>query len=34
MSAGVILFMVLMGVYLYVHLRKLMQDKPGKSGWN
>jgi hypothetical protein len=34
MSAGVILFMVLMGVYIYVKLRKLMQEKPGKTGWN
>ena len=34
MSAGVILFMLLMGVYMYVRLRKLMQEKPGKTGWN
>jgi len=32
--SGVILFMLLMGVYMYVRLRKLMQEKPGKTGWN
>jgi hypothetical protein len=34
MSAGVILFMLVMGAYLYVRLTKLMQEKPGKTGWN
>ena len=34
MSAGVILSMILMGIYLYVRPRRLMQEKPGKTGWN
>ena len=33
MSAGVILFIILMGAYLYVHVRKLMNQEPGKEGW-
>ncbi len=33
MSAGVILFMVVMGVYVYIRVRKLMNAKPGTTGW-
>ncbi len=33
-SLGVILFMVVMGIYLTVHVRKLMNAKPGKEGWD
>ena len=34
LSLGVILFMVVMGVYLYLRLRKLMNAKPGTEGWD
>ena len=33
-SLGVILFRVVMGIYLTVHVRKLMNAKPGKEGWD
>jgi len=33
LSLGVILFMVVMAGYLLRHVRKLMNDKPGKEGW-
>ena len=32
-SLGVILFMVGMGIYLTIHVRSLMNGKPGKEGW-
>ena len=34
LSLSVILFMVLMGVYLFRHVRKLRNAKPGKEGWD
>lgn len=34
MSLGAILFMVCMAIYLFFHFRKLMNDKPGKEGWD
>ena len=34
MSLGVIAFIIVMGLYLRVHLRKLMNAEPGKEGWN
>jgi hypothetical protein len=33
MSLGVILFVIVMGFYLSAHLKKLMNQKPGKEGW-
>jgi len=33
MSLGVILFMIVMGFYLSGKLKKLMNQKPGKEGW-
>ena len=34
LSLGVILFIVLMAIYLLFHVRKLMNEKPGKEGWD
>lgn len=34
LSLGAILFMVLMAIYLFFHVRKLMNDRPGKEGWD
>jgi hypothetical protein len=34
LSPGAILFMILMAIYLFLHVRKLMNQKPGKEGWN
>jgi hypothetical protein len=34
LSLGVILFMLVMAWYIQRHVRKLMNDKPGKEGWN
>ena len=34
LSFGVILFIVLMAVYLFFHVRRLMNEKPGKEGWD
>jgi flagellar biogenesis protein FliO len=34
LSLGAILFMIVMAIYLFSHFRKLMNDKPGKEGWN
>jgi flagellar biogenesis protein FliO len=34
LSLGVILFIVLMAIYLFFHFRKLMNQKPGKEGWD
>jgi len=33
-SLGVILFMIVMGIYLTIHVRALMNAKPGKEGWD
>ena len=33
MSLGVILFIVVMGFYLSRKLKKLMNQEPGKEGW-
>jgi hypothetical protein len=33
MSLGVILFIIVMGLYMSAHLKKLMNQKPGKEGW-
>ncbi len=34
LSLGAILFMVVMAIYLFLHVRKLINDKPGKDGWD
>jgi len=34
LSLGAILFMIVMAIYLFIHFRKLMNDKPGKEGWS
>jgi hypothetical protein len=34
LSLGAILFMIVMAFYLFSHFRKLMNQKPGKEGWN
>jgi flagellar biogenesis protein FliO len=34
LSLGAILFMIVMAIYLFSRFRKLMNDKPGKEGWN
>ena len=33
-SLAVILFIVAMGAYLTIHVRSLMNAKPGKEGWD
>lgn len=33
-SLAIIGFMILMGAYLFKHLRKLMNEEPGKKGWS
>ncbi len=33
LSFGVILFVVVMGIYLSIHLRRLTRQEPGKKGW-
>ena len=33
LSFGVILFMVVMGIYIGLRLRRLMHEEPGKKGW-
>lgn len=33
LSFGVILFVVVMGIYISVRLRSLMKQEPGKQGW-
>ncbi len=33
LSVAVILFMVVMGAYLYLRIRRLMNAKPGTEGW-
>ena len=34
LSLGVILFMIVMAGYLLRHVTKLMNEKPGKEGWD
>jgi hypothetical protein len=34
LSLGVIVFIILMGAYLTKHVTKLMNEKPGKEGWD
>lgn len=34
LSLGAILFMIVMAIYLLLHVRKLMNQDPGKEGWN
>jgi hypothetical protein len=34
MSLAVIAFVIVMGLYLRAHLRRLMNAEPGKEGWN
>ncbi|MFO1394039.1 MAG: DUF3149 domain-containing protein [Steroidobacteraceae bacterium] len=34
LSFGVIAFILVMAVYLFFHFRKLMNEKPGKEGWD
>jgi hypothetical protein len=34
LSLGAILFMIVMAIYLFLHVRRLMNQKPGKEGWN
>lgn len=33
MSLGVILFIIVMAIYLFVRFRRLMNEQPGKEGW-
>jgi flagellar biogenesis protein FliO len=33
LSLGAILFMIVMAIYLFTRLRKLMNQEPGKEGW-
>jgi len=34
LSLGGILFMIVMAIYLFTRFRKLMNQEPGKEGWN
>jgi hypothetical protein len=34
LSLGVIVFIIVMGLYMSARLKKLMNEKPGKEGWN
>jgi flagellar biogenesis protein FliO len=34
LSLGAILFMIVMAIYLFTRFRKLMNQDPGKEGWN
>lgn len=34
LSLGVILFIIVMAIYLFVRFRKLMNGEPGKEGWS
>jgi flagellar biogenesis protein FliO len=34
LSLGAILFMIVMAIYLFSRFRRLMNDEPGKEGWN
>jgi hypothetical protein len=33
-SLAVIAFMIVMGIYLYFHVKKLSRQNPGKQGWD
>ena len=34
LSIGVLLFIVMLAIFLFFHVRKLMNEKPGKEGWD
>ena len=34
LSLGTVLFMIVMAIYMFTRLRKLMNQEPGKEGWN
>jgi hypothetical protein len=34
LSLGVIVFIIVMGLYMSARLKRLMNEKPGKEGWN
>ncbi|MFO1406594.1 MAG: DUF3149 domain-containing protein [Steroidobacteraceae bacterium] len=34
LSIGVIAFILVMAIYLFIHVRRLMNEKPGKEGWD
>lgn len=34
LSLGTVLFMIVMAIYMFTRLRKLMNEEPGKEGWN
>jgi flagellar biogenesis protein FliO len=34
LSLGAILFMIVMAIYLFARFRRLMNQEPGKEGWN
>jgi hypothetical protein len=34
LSLGVIVFIIVMAIYLFLHFRKLMNQKPGTEGWS
>jgi len=34
LSLGAILFMIVMAIYMFSRFRKLMNQEPGKEGWN
>lgn len=34
LSVGAILFMIVMAIYMFSRFRKLMNQEPGKEGWN
>jgi len=34
LSLGAILFMIVMAIYMFSRFRKLMNQEPGKKGWN
>ena len=33
LSLGVIVFIIVMAIYLFLRFRKLMNEKPGTEGW-
>lgn len=33
LSLGTVLFMIVMAIYMFTRLRKLMNEEPGKDGW-
>lgn len=34
LSLGAIIFMIVMAIYMFTRFRKLMNQEPGKEGWN